>query len=182
MHCALGGLVTHLYRLAEAHLVAEEYPPVPSLNGSGHSLALERKKRVLEGRCRRHPHRVHLRDEWAREQKADHCSVPGKRGYLPSLLPSSALSKSCDASVVCNYRTASSTLLNYCTYERPRASSQRRCMAAAAELCGTTRRRACRPWPLSLDPSVQATLDELAAFALKRARGATTRTRLTIRQ
>ena len=45
---------THLYRLAEAHLVAEEYPSVPSLDGGCHSLALEREQRVLEGRCRRH--------------------------------------------------------------------------------------------------------------------------------
>ena len=45
---------THLYRLAEAHLVAEEYPSVPSLDGGGHSLALEREQRVLQGRCRRH--------------------------------------------------------------------------------------------------------------------------------
>ena len=35
------GYSTHLYRLAEAHLVAEEYPSVPSLNSSGHALALE---------------------------------------------------------------------------------------------------------------------------------------------
>lgn len=49
-----GALVTHLYRLAEAHLVAQEYPSVPSLDGSGHSLALKRKQRVLEGWCRRH--------------------------------------------------------------------------------------------------------------------------------
>ena len=49
-----GALVTHLYRLAEAHLVAEEYPSVPSLDGGGHSLALEREQRVLEVRCRRH--------------------------------------------------------------------------------------------------------------------------------
>ena len=49
-----GALVTHLYRLAKAHLVAEEYPSVPSLDGGGHSLALEREQRVLQGRCRRH--------------------------------------------------------------------------------------------------------------------------------
>ena len=48
------GYSTHLYRLAEAHLVAEEYPSVPSLDGGCHSLALEREQRVLEGRCRRH--------------------------------------------------------------------------------------------------------------------------------
>jgi len=38
----------HLYRLAEAHFVAEEYSSVPSLDGGGHSLALKREQCVLE--------------------------------------------------------------------------------------------------------------------------------------
>ena len=53
-----GALVTHLYRLAEAHLVAQKYPSVPSLDGGGHSLALEREQRVLEVGCRRHSRTV----------------------------------------------------------------------------------------------------------------------------
>lgn len=38
----------HLYRLAEAHFVAEQYSSVPSLDGGGHSLALEWEQCVLE--------------------------------------------------------------------------------------------------------------------------------------
>ena len=44
----------HLQRLSKAHLVAEEYPSVPSLDSGGHSLALEREQRVLKGRCAGH--------------------------------------------------------------------------------------------------------------------------------
>jgi hypothetical protein len=52
------GRYSHLYRLAEAHLVAEEYSSVPSFDGGSDSLALEREQRFLE--CRSSSHLVLL--------------------------------------------------------------------------------------------------------------------------